>query len=289
MGKSLSELPRIGNLHPREARELARSLRMLIPRGETASLRSVREFLQASVYESVSPQDVVKAGWLTITDDGRYSADTYERRLAAGAVDGSRMSFEEAAALVDEVRARVARVDGYRGRVKLLRVVLYGSAARSTGNVKPDIGDLDLAIEIEVCSEELYLELSDLPEEQQWRAAMERSGWDQVLMEGDDRVTVAGSLTRVLTLFNRQLHGLDLPPTEQLPCLVTIWQHPDAASALPASTEAPALWCPSVEDDELDACQEGLLETLAFIEHRSLQEEERAQAIADRLLLQMVN
>jgi hypothetical protein len=51
----------------------------------------------------------------------------------------------------------------------------------------------------------------------------------------------------------------------------------------------PALWRPQVEDDELDACQAGLLETLAFIEHRSIQEEERAQAIADRLLRQMLN
>jgi predicted nucleotidyltransferase len=289
MGKSLSELPRIGNLHPRDARELARSLRMLIPRAETVSLRTLREFLQASAFASVSPQDIVKAGWLMITEDGRYSADTYERRLAAGAVDGNRMSFEEAAALVDEVRTRVARIDGYRGRVKVLRVVLYGSAARSTGNIKPDIGDLDLAIEVEVTSQELYLELSALPEEQQWRAAIERSGWDKVLMEGDDRVTVAGSLTRVLTLFNRQLHGLDLPPTEQRPCLVTIWQHPDAAATPPASTEVPALWRPQVEDDELDACQAGLLETLAFIEHRSIQEEERAQAIAERLLRQMLN
>jgi predicted nucleotidyltransferase len=279
----------MGNLHPRDARELARSLRMLIPRGETASLRTVREFLRASAFESVSHQDIVKAGWLAITEDGRYSADTYQRRLAAGAVDGTRMSFDEAAALVDEVRARVARFDGYKGRVKVLRVVLYGSAARSTGNVKSDIGDLDLAVEIEVCSEQLYLELSDLPEEQQWRAAIERSGWDEVLMQGDDRVTVAGSLTRVLTLFNRQLHGLDLPPTEQRPCLVTIWQHPDASATPPASTEVPALWRPLVEDDELVACQDGLLETLAFIEHRSIKEEERAQAIAERLLRQMLN
>jgi len=288
MGMSLSELPRMGNLHPRDARELARSLRMLIPRGETASLRTVREFLRASAFESVSHQDIVSAGWLTITEDGRYSADTYQRRLAAGAVDGTRMSFEDAAALVDEVRARVARVDGYKGRVKVLRVVLYGSAARSTGNVKPDIGDLDLAVEIEICSEQLYLELSDLPDEQQWRAAIERSGWDEVLMQGDDRVTVAGSLTRVLTLFNRQLHGLELPPTEQRPCLVTIWQHPDAAPTPSAPADVPALWRPLVEDDELDACQAGLLETLAFIEHRSIQEEERAQAIADRLLRQML-
>lgn len=289
MGKSLSELPHIGNLSPREARELARWLRTLIPRGETVTLRALREGLSASAFAAAPPKDIVDAGWLKIMNDGSFSADTYDRRLAAGAVDGSRMTFDEAAALVEEVRARVTRIDGYKGRVKILRVVLYGSAARSTGNMKPDIGDLDLAIEIEVCNEQLYLELGDLPEEQQWRAAIERSGWDKVLMEGDDRVTVAGSLTRVLTLFNRQLHGLDLPPTEQRPCLVTIWQHPDAASAPPASTEVPALWRPLVEDDELVGCQDGLLETLAFIEHRSIQEEERAQAISDRLIRQMLS
>jgi predicted nucleotidyltransferase len=289
MGMSLSELPRIGNLHPREARELARWLRMLIPRGETVSIRTLRVGLEASAFASAPHTDLVKAGWLTVTPEGRYSADTYERRLAAGAVDGRRMSFDEAAALVDEVRARVARFDGYKGRVKILRVVLYGSAVRSVGNVKPDIGDLDLAVEIDVTSDGLYQEYFSLPDDRQWRTAIERAGWDKVLMQGDDRITVAGSLTRVLTLFNRQLHGLDLPPTDQTPCLVTIWQHPDAPATPAASASAPALWQPATEMDELVPCPERLLETLAYIENRSVQHQERAKAIADRLADQLAD
>ena len=289
MGMSLSDLPRIGNLEPRDARELARWLRTIIPRDTTVSGQALRDALTASKFAGVRHPELVAAGWLETTPDGQYSADTYDRRLAAGAVDGTRMSFAEAVDLAMQVRARVAAIDGYRGRVRISRVVLYGSAVRSTGNQKPDIGDLDLAVEIDVLSESLYMELSALPEEQQWRAAIEKAGWDKVLMQGDDRITVAGSLSRVLTLFNRQLHGLDLPPTDQKPCLVTLWQHPEAIPVPPAPLGVPALWRPTIEDDELTVCPEELLQTLAYIEHKSINEQERAQALAERLVQEMTN
>lgn len=273
MGISMQDIPAIGDLAPAERRDLARWLRKPIVRGTTIQEAALEAALKSAGYlgQAVSVARLVALGWL-IKDESGLSADTYERRIAAGAVDGARMSVEDAANLVVSVRTRIAKVKGTLGGVALLRAVLYGSAVRSHGNLKPDIGDLDLALEIEVQDEALALTLAQLPAEQQWRAAIVQSGWASALMQGDDRITLAGSLSRVLQLFNRQLNGLDIPDDGRMPCLITVWAREPGGGSLGRVPDLVA-----TDEPETSACPAALTETLLYLEKTSLAEHERAR------------
>lgn len=280
MGIALSEIPEIGGLDPVQRRELARWLRSVVARDKTISALQLRRALDSSSYAGrVQPEDLVGIGWLGIRD-GALHADTYARRIAAGAVDGERMSDAEAVALAIKVRDRISERNGELCGVRIVRAVLYGSAVRSVGNLKADIGDLDLALELEV-SARAAEKLAIWPEETRWRVALALSGWDKVLMEGDDRVTLAGSLTKVLQLFNRQLNSLDIPADGRMPCLVTLWESVTvrkSADCGSASLSVPALVSAAASD--VQRIPEALMHTLQFLEGSSM-EHERARRMAD--------
>lgn len=228
MGIALHEIPQIGALTPVDRRNLARGLREVLPRGVKKSFDDVAAWLATGPWATEATiARLLEIGWLE-PDDDRLHADTMERRFAAGAVDGSRMSFAAAADLAVAVRNRIAAVKGEFGGVRLVRAVLYGSAIRSFGNARPDVGDLDLAFEVEVTSPQLQAALARYPAADQWRKAMETSGWTDLLMAGDDRVTVAGSAAKVLDLFWDQLHGRQLMEDRRPPALLRIWEHPTA-------------------------------------------------------------
>jgi len=272
MGIALSEIPAVGTLLPAERRELARWLRSQVARGAIIEQAGLQAALDASPF-AVTCAALVAVGWLVETPEG-LSADTYARRIAAGAVDGERMSLLQASTLAAAVRSRALSHSGLRGGVQLVSVVLYGSAVRSVGNTKPDIGDLDLALEIDVVDPDLAERLQAVPPAQRWRAAIVESGWANYLMQGDDRITLAGSLARVLGLFNRQLHGLDIPADGRLPSMVTLWAH-EGANPAPAD-------CPPLFDDafdELVPCPAALRASLPYIEAQTLGTQERAQQL----------
>lgn len=274
MGIALSEIPAVGSLLPAERRELARWLRTQVARNDVINPGRLQAALDASPFAPVSCAELVAIGWLVETPEG-LNADTYARRIAAGAVDGERMSLLQAGTLAAAVRSRALSASGLLGGVQLVSVVLYGSAVRSVGNTKHDIGDLDLALEIDVVDADLAERLQAVPPAQRWRAAIVESGWADHLMQGDDRITLAGSLARVLALFNRQLHGLDIPADGRLPSMVTLWAR---ESAGPAPAARPHL----VDEafDELGPCPAALRASLPYIEAQTLATQERAQQLA---------
>lgn len=239
VGLSTADIPEVGGLTPLERRALARWLRTVLERGQARSDEEVCAALEQAGYAPrVSVAALEALGWLERSAAGLH-ADTFKRRLAAGAVAATRrMSEQEAYALADVVRLRAAAWEnaGVPARpLRLLRVVLYGSAVRSLGNLKPDVGDLDLALEVQVDAPELRTQLLKAPPAQRWRRAVELSGLSDWLMQGDDRITVAGSLHKVLSLFERQSRGLDLPADGREPCAVVLWEHPSYAGLARAS------------------------------------------------------
>lgn len=276
MGIALSEIPAIGSLLPAERRELARWLRSQVARGAAIAQVDLQAALDASPFAPVTCEALVAVGWLEQTD-GELTADTYARRIAAGAVDGERMTLGQAGALAAAVSDRVQQVRGEMGGVRITAVVLYGSAVRTVGNAKPDIGDLDLALEIEVTDASLAARLQQLPPAQRWREAVVVSGWAAQLMQGDDRITLAGSLARVLALFNRQLHGIDVPADGRAPAALAIWTR--SASTPPACV--PPLDAGSF--DELNRCPDALRQTLAYLEAQTIAKQARAKYISDLL------
>lgn len=285
MGIAIYEIPEIGGLAPVQRREFARWLRSVVARDKTISAPELRRALASSSYAGcVQPEDLVSIGWLGIRD-GALHADTYARRIAAGAVDGERMSEAEAVALALKVRDRISERNGEMCGVRIVRAVLYGSAVRSVGNLKADIGDLDLALELEV-SARTAEKLAIWPEDSRWRTALALSGWDKVLMEGDDRVTLAGSLTKVLQLFNRQLNGLDIPADGRMPCLVTLWESVTVRKSADCGPARPSGWAGSVPAlvsvaaSEVQGLPDALMDTLQFLEASS-KEHERASRMAD--------
>lgn len=277
MGLNLNSIPSIGPLAPGQRRELARWLRTLLPKGGAVSAQDVQVGLAASPYAPhATVERLLQIGWLERTGEALH-ADTYARRIAAGAVDGERMTLEQAAALVQVVRERAqAWSTQTPSDVILHRVVLYGSAVRDQGNLQPDIGDLDLALDVEVRGT-LLTDVSELPLALQWRAAVERSGLTQHLMQGDDRITIAGSLAKVLTLFNRQLHGLDIPADGRLPCAIVLWSQPD--TRLPALSGVPALYEELTPVSDVAPCPEELLQTLTTLQAHTYAEQNRARTL----------
>jgi hypothetical protein len=186
------------------------------------------------------------------------------------------MTLGQAGELAAAVRDRVEMAHGHLGGVRIVAVVLYGSAVRSVGNTKPDIGDLDLAIEIEVVDPDLADRLQAVPPAQRWREAIVTSGWAVQLMQGDDRITLAGSLARVLALFNRQLNGLDIPEDGRMPAALTIWPRSPRAAA---PVDRPALV--DVAYDELARCPCDLRQTLPYLEAQTIATQDRAEFIDD--------
>lgn len=275
MGIALSEIPAVGTLLPAERRELARWLRSQVARAAVIEPARLQAALDASAFAPVTCAALVAVGWLEETSGG-LSADTYARRIAAGAVDGARMTLGQAGELACAVRDRVELAHGVLGGVRIVSVVLYGSAVRSVGNTKPDIGDIDLAIEIEVLDPDLLDPLQAVPPAQRWREAIVTSGWAEHLMHGDDRITLAGSLARVLALFNRQLNGLDIPDDGRMPAALSIWPRARRVAAPGAN---PALV--DVAYDELARCPAELRQTLPFLEAVTVATQARAEYIAD--------
>lgn len=276
MGIALSEIPAVGTLLPAERRELARWLRSQVVRGVTITAPALQAALDASPFTPVNCAALLAIGWLEYTPAG-LTADTYARRIAAGAVDGERMTLGQAGALAAAVSDRVQQVQGEMGGVRITAVVLYGSAVRSVGNTKPDIGDLDLALEIEVTDSSLAERLQQMPPAQRWRAAVVVSGWAAQLMQGDDRITLAGSLARVLALLNRQLHGIDVPADGRAPAALAIWTR---------STGTPPTGLPPLTSssfDELTRCPAALRQTLLYLEARTIATQARAKYISDLL------
>jgi hypothetical protein len=276
MGIALSEIPAVGTLLPAERRELARWLRSQVARGAVIDRARLQDALDASAFALVTVGELVAVEWLAESASG-LSADTYARRVAAGAVDGDRMTLGQAGALAVAVSDRVQQVRGELGGVRIIAAVLYGSAVRSVGNTKPDIGDLDLALEIEVTDAGLLERLQVVPPAQRWREAIVVSGWAEHLMQGDDRITLAGSLARVLALFNRQLHGFDVPADGRAPAALTLWTR----STRTAPKSLPAL--DAGTPDELAPCPAQLRETLAYLEGQTVRTQARAEYIADLL------
>lgn len=276
MGIALSEIPAIGSLLPAERRELARWLRSQVARGAAIAPADLQVALDASAFAPTQCAQLVAIGWLEETADG-LTADTYARRIAAGAVDGERMTLGQAGALAVAVSDRVQQHRGEMGGVRIIAVVLYGSAVRSMGNTKPDIGDLDLAVEIDVTDVELVERLQHMPPAQRWREAMVVSGWAEHLMQGDDRITLAGSLARVLALFNRQLHGIDVPADGRAPAALTLWTRTIRLSP----ERLPVLHADSY--DELVPCPAALRTTLDYVEARTILTQARAEYISDLL------
>lgn len=89
MGLAIHEIPLVGTLDPRERRELARWLRTVVPRGERTTLSALAKALSSSAYaHRVTVEQLLSVQWLELDADG-YNVDTYARRIAAGAVDGS--------------------------------------------------------------------------------------------------------------------------------------------------------------------------------------------------------
>lgn len=231
MGIALQNIPVIGELAPVERRDLARRLREVLPRGESRAPADVQAWLAAGPFGGEAcVEDLLEVGWLEPCG-AQVHADTLARRLAAAAVNGVRMPPDEAHALARTVRERILAVGGDRGGLRLRRVALYGSAVRSQGAVARDIGDLDLAFEVEVTGETLFEQLNGLAGEARWRRAMELSGWEEHLMQGDDRVTIAGSLAKLLDLYWAQHEGRTDPPPGKPPVLVVIWTHPSVREA----------------------------------------------------------
>lgn len=277
MGISLKDLPEVGQLTPARRRDLARWLRTLVPKNSPVPVARVSEGLALSGYAPhATVERLLAVGWLEQAN-GLVHADTYARRIAAGAVDGERMSLEQAAALADLVRLRAQTwSEQASSDLRLLRVVLYGSAVRDVGNLHSDIGDLDLALDIEVTGE-LLAAVSGLEPAQRWRAAVERSGLAQQLMQGDDRITLAGSLSNVLALFNRQLHGLDIPVDGRRPCAIVLWTRPGVG--LPALRGVPTLFEETAPMNELQPCPEELLQTLTSLQAHTYIEQSRARTL----------
>lgn len=265
MGLAIHEIPLVADLAPVQRRDLARWLRSVVPRGEVREETQLQQALDTSVFAGrVRVADLVAVQWLQALDRG-YHADTYARRIAAGAVDGSRMTLQEAFELAQTVRERArtwAHQPGARA-LALRRLVLYGSAVRSEGNLKNDIGDLDLALELHVECQELASCLRALPVDQQWRVAVQRVGLDQHLMQGDDRVTVAGSLSKVLTLFERQTRGLDLPEDGRKPCAYVLWTSADETLQAPGLRLGLSSEVQSAGDLETSFLKELCAQTLA--------------------------
>lgn len=276
MGIALSEIPAVGSLLPAERRELARWLRSQVARGAAMEAQRLQAALDASPFAPVTCEALVAVGWLADTGAG-LTADTYARRIAAGAVDGQRMTLGQAGALAVAVSDRVQQVRGDLGGVRIIAVVLYGSAVRSTGNTKPDIGDLDIALEIDVTDVELAERLQLVPPEQRWREAIVVSGWAEHLMQGDDRITLAGSLSRVLALFNRQLHGIDIPEDGRAPAALSLWTRRIrlAPESMPVLNR--------VDYDELAPCPQELRGTLDYLEAQTIATQARAEYISDLL------
>lgn len=277
MGISLFDIPVVADLAPAERRDLARWIRSVLPRGALCPEEDLTAMLDKSPFAGrVALSHLIAVGWLE-NKYGFFHADTYARRVAAGAVAGLRMSLDEAADLAGVVgaRAQAWHETGARS-VRLLRVVLYGSAVRDQGNLQPDIGDLDLALEIQV-DDSLRTELHGLPVGQRWRAAVESSGLADHMMQGDDRVTLAGSLARVLRLFNRQMHGLDIPADGRSPSAVVLWACP--GHSLPALRGVPSLM-PDGFDDELAPCSVEMLQTLTSLQARTFIAHSRAHRMA---------
>lgn len=250
-----------------------------MPKNCAVPVAQVRQGLALSEFAPhATVERLLTVGWLEETA-GMVSADTYARRIAAGAVDGARMSLEQAAALARSVRLRAqAWAAKPSSGLRLIRVVLYGSAVRDAGNLHSDIGDLDLALDLEVTSD-LLASVSELEPAQRWRAAVERSGLAEHLMQGDDRITLAGSLSKVLALFNRQLHELDVPADGRRPCAIVLWAQPDAQ--LPVVSSTPTLQEESPQLNELQPCSEALLQTLTWLQVSTLAEQSRARTMAD--------
>jgi len=281
MGISLRDLPKIGQLSPAQCRNLARGLRTIVPKGRPVPRADVEAGLAGSSYApDATLERLLELGWLEEAGPVLH-ADTYARRVAAGAVDGERMTLEQAAELAQLVRERAQTWSaGPQSDIELRRVVLYGSAVRDVGNLHADIGDLDLALELQV-SGPLLASLEELEPAQRWRAAVERTGLAEHLMQGDDRITLAGSLAKVLALFNRQLHGLDIPADGRLPCAIVLWAPPD--QALPALRGIPDLDPETDALDEVQPCTEGLLRTLTHLQAHTYAEQPRARQVGTPL------
>lgn len=278
MGIALSEIPAVGTLLPAERRELARWLRTQVARNDVITPGRLQAALDASPFAPVSCAELVAIGWLVEAPEG-LNADTYARRIAAGAVDGERMSPAQAHALALAVSDRVAQVEGVLGGVRINCLALYGSAVRNVSNTKPDIGDLDLAIDIEVFDQVLSARLESMPPAQRWRTAIVDSGWAEYLMQGDDRITLAGSLARVLTLFNRQVNRLDLPDDGHMPAMLTLWSRGHQGTLQPVPP--PLAECAY---DEAAKCPADLLQTLRYVQFLTLATQTRAQELVELLV-----
>lgn len=149
-------------------------------------------------------------------------------------------------------------------------MVLYGSAIRSEGNLRPDIGDLDLALEIQVVNNALLDDIKAAAMDQQWRTAVQRAGLDTHLMQGDDRITVAGSLLKVLTLFERQTRGLDVPEDGRKPCTYILW-------SLPGQLESELTEVPEGLSAEVQACSSEEVKFLTQLCEQTFTRQERAK------------
>ena len=277
MGIALSDIPAVGTLLPAERRDLARWLRTHVARGARIQPAVLQAALDESPYAPVRCAELVSVGWLLETPEGLH-ADTYERRVAAGAVDGTRMSPAQVHELARDVAGRVAQLSGLLGGVRINCLALYGSAVRSSGNTKPDVGDLDLAIDIDVLDPALTERLTAVSPAQRWREAIVESGWAEHLMQGDDRITLAGSLARVLALFNRQVNRLDIPADGRLPALLTLWSRGTLGAQ---QTSPPALT--EGDYDELVTCPADLLQTLRYVQYYTLATQPRAQQLLELL------
>lgn len=271
MGISVQSIPAIADLQPLERRELARWVRSWLPRGHTASRHELVTQLDDSPWAGrVTPERLVELGWFR-GEPLVLSADTYERREAAGAVDGKRMTVTEAHKKAREVANRLDAMRGQKGGVRVLRVVLYGSAVRDAENGDETIGDLDLALELDIYDKSLAKQLAALPAERRWREAIDRSGLSEALTGGDDRVTLAGSVLRVVSMFDNQLNGRDLDPFGRLPAAVIIWERQNhTASSNRACSDIEAL--PAL-----------LHVVLASLDRRTQDTHQRAQKLIRRL------
>lgn len=281
MGIGLADIPRIGELEPSARRELARWLRTPFARGSSLSPDVANASLAASPWAPHATLDrLLAVGWLEPSPGG-YHADTYARRIAAGAVGGARMSVAQAHALARTVAVRIAAASTNHPDVRIVRAVVYGSAVRDKGNLLDDIGDLDIALELSVESPWLEQRLRAVPEPQRWRQALRWSGLETAIMQGDDRVTLAGSLARVLDLFWKQVNGRDIPADGRKPALICIWppsrtRDPDARFPMGAADHPPG---------DLDPPPPWHLALLGCLEARTLAENERARLLSQELWL----
>ena len=279
MGISLCEIPRIGELEPSACRELARWLRIPFARGVALSRDAAAQALAVSAWSPhATLERLLAVGWLEPSPGGCH-ADTYARRIAAGAVDGARMSVAQAHVLARTVAGRIAAAGTCRPDVRIVRAIVYGSAVRDKGNLLADIGDLDIALELSVESPWLEQRLRAVPEPQRWRQALRWSGLETALMQGDDRVTLAGSISTVLDLFWGQVNGRNLPADGRLPALVCIWP---PSRVRDHDTRFPGGTADRLPGD-LDPLPPWHLALLACLEARTLAENERARLLCREL------